>query len=103
MVLCYIRRAGESFNRCLENEAFYILFNFQIPFSLCLRVWDIYLLEGEKVATAMAYTVLKVHKNKLLKLKVKYFENFQVLKAVTNYKITQSRNLYSILLMVYFT
>jgi USP6 N-terminal-like protein len=34
-----------------------------------LRVWDIYLLEGEKVATAMAYTVLKVHKNKLQKLK----------------------------------
>jgi hypothetical protein len=34
-----------------------------------LRVWDIYLLEGEKVATTMAYTVLKVHRNKLLKLK----------------------------------
>lgn len=41
----------------------------QIPFSLCLRVWDIYLHEGERVATAMAYTVLKLHKNKLLKLK----------------------------------
>ena len=26
-------------------------------------------MEGERVATAMAYTVLKVHKNKLLKLK----------------------------------
>lgn len=25
--------------------------------------------EGERVATAMAYTVLKIHKNKLLKLK----------------------------------
>jgi hypothetical protein len=32
-------------------------------------VWDIYLLDGEKVATAMAYTVLKLHKNKLMKLK----------------------------------
>lgn len=41
----------------------------QIPFSLCLRVWDIYLLEGERVVTAMAYTVLKLHKSKLLKLK----------------------------------
>lgn len=27
------------------------------------------MLEGERVATAMAYTVLKVHRNKLLKLK----------------------------------
>jgi len=43
--------------------------SFQIPFSLCLRVWDIYLLEGERVSTAMAYTVLKLHRNKLLKLK----------------------------------
>lgn len=41
----------------------------QIPFSLCLRVWDIYLLEGEKVSIAMAYTVLKLHKSKLMKLK----------------------------------
>jgi USP6 N-terminal-like protein len=32
-------------------------------------VWDIYLLEGERVATAMAYTVLKIHKSKLMKLK----------------------------------
>lgn len=46
-----------------------LIFYFQIPFSLCLRVWDIYLLEGEKVATAMAFTVLKVHRNRLLKLK----------------------------------
>lgn len=41
----------------------------QIPFSLCLRVWDIYLLDGERVVTAMAYTILRLHKNKLLKLK----------------------------------
>lgn len=41
----------------------------QIPFSLCLRVWDVYLMDGEKTATAMAYCVLKLHKNKLLKLK----------------------------------
>lgn len=44
-------------------------FEFQIPFSLCLRVWDIYLLDGERVVTAMAYTILRLHKNKLLKLK----------------------------------
>lgn len=41
----------------------------QIPFSLCLRVWDIFLLEGEKVVTAMAYTILKLHAAKLLKSK----------------------------------
>lgn len=41
----------------------------QIPFSLCLRVWDIFLLEGDKVITAMAYTILRLHRNRLLKLR----------------------------------
>lgn len=48
---------------------FFVVFVERIPFSLCLRVWDIYLLDGERVVTAMAYTILKIHKNKILKLK----------------------------------
>lgn len=32
-------------------------------------MWDIYLLDGEKVVTAMAYTILRMHKTKILKLK----------------------------------
>ncbi|KFV61801.1 USP6 N-terminal-like, partial [Dryobates pubescens] len=36
------------------------------PFTLTLRLWDIYILEGERVLTAMAYTILKLHKSKLL-------------------------------------
>ncbi|XP_062432042.1 USP6 N-terminal-like protein isoform X2 [Rhea pennata] len=34
------------------------------PFTLTLRLWDIYILEGERVLTAMAYTILKLHKTK---------------------------------------
>ncbi|XP_055314062.1 uncharacterized protein LOC129575144 isoform X2 [Sitodiplosis mosellana] len=48
---------------------FFVIFIERIPFSLCLRVWDIYLLDGERVVTAMAYTILRMHKNKILKLK----------------------------------
>uniref|UniRef100_A0A1Q3FVS4 Putative gtpase-activating proteinral function prediction only n=1 Tax=Culex tarsalis TaxID=7177 RepID=A0A1Q3FVS4_CULTA len=48
---------------------FFVVFIERIPFSLCLRVWDIYLLDGEKVVTAMAYTILRLHKTKILKLK----------------------------------
>uniref|UniRef100_A0A3Q2PAQ5 USP6 N-terminal-like protein n=1 Tax=Fundulus heteroclitus TaxID=8078 RepID=A0A3Q2PAQ5_FUNHE len=33
------------------------------PFTLTLRLWDIYMLEGEKILTAMAYTILKLHKS----------------------------------------
>ncbi|XP_072495654.1 USP6 N-terminal-like protein isoform X2 [Notamacropus eugenii] len=35
------------------------------PFTLTLRLWDVYILEGERVLTAMAYTVLKLHRTKL--------------------------------------
>jgi len=36
---------------------------FQTPFTLTLRLWDIFILEGEKVLTAMAYTILHLHKS----------------------------------------
>uniref|UniRef100_H3BGI4 USP6 N-terminal-like protein n=1 Tax=Latimeria chalumnae TaxID=7897 RepID=H3BGI4_LATCH len=32
------------------------------PFTLTLRLWDIYIMEGERILTAMAYTILKLHK-----------------------------------------
>ena len=38
----------------------------QTPFTLTLRLWDIFILEGEKILTAMAYTILKLHKSELL-------------------------------------
>lgn len=43
----------------------------QIPFSLCLRVWDIFLLEGEPVLSAMVFTILKLHSDELIKLEEK--------------------------------
>lgn len=48
---------------------FFVIFIERIPFSLCLRVWDIYMLFGERVLTATAYTILKLHKSKLLRMK----------------------------------
>jgi hypothetical protein len=41
---------------------------FQIPFTLTLRVWDVYLLEGERILTGMAYNLLKMHRRTLLHL-----------------------------------
>ncbi|XP_055636915.1 USP6 N-terminal-like protein isoform X3 [Toxorhynchites rutilus septentrionalis] len=48
---------------------FFVIFIERIPFNLCLRVWDIYMMFGERVLTAMAYTILKIHKVKLLRMK----------------------------------
>lgn len=40
------------------------LVSLQTPFRLNLRIWDIYIFEGERILTAMSYTILKLHKSK---------------------------------------
>ena len=63
----FVERVGSS--AWMNHEGVFQRILSQIPFSLCLRVWDIFLLEGERVITAMAYTILKLHVNRLLKFK----------------------------------
>ncbi|CAD7684266.1 unnamed protein product [Nyctereutes procyonoides] len=46
------------------------------PFSLTLKLWDAYILDGERVLTAMAYTILKVHRKGLLKLPLEGLREF---------------------------
>ncbi|KAL6474110.1 hypothetical protein MHYP_G00176710 [Metynnis hypsauchen] len=46
------------------------------PFTLTLRLWDIYILEGERVLTAMACTVLRIHKKRLLKMSLEDLREF---------------------------
>lgn len=36
-----------------------------MPFSLALRLWDIYLYEGENLLLAMSYCLLKLHRRSL--------------------------------------
>ncbi|CAD7694096.1 unnamed protein product [Nyctereutes procyonoides] len=50
-------------------------------FLLCflgrtLKLWDAYILNGERVLTAMAYTILKVHRKHLLKLPLEGLREF---------------------------
>ncbi|MEE6498517.1 hypothetical protein FKM82_003136 [Ascaphus truei] len=48
----------------------------RMPFTLTLRLWDIYILEGERVLPAMAYTILKLHKKRLLKMSMEDLRDF---------------------------
>ncbi|CAK7295136.1 USP6 N-terminal-like protein [Vulpes lagopus] len=48
----------------------------QTPFSLTLKRSDAYVLDGERVLTAMAYTILKVHRKRLLKLPLEGLREF---------------------------
>uniref|UniRef100_H3CYN4 USP6 N-terminal-like protein n=2 Tax=Tetraodon nigroviridis TaxID=99883 RepID=H3CYN4_TETNG len=46
------------------------------PFTLTLRLWDVYILDGEKTLTAMAYTTFKLHKKHLQKLLLEDLREF---------------------------
>ncbi|NWU91113.1 US6NL protein, partial [Upupa epops] len=55
---------------------FFQCFLDRTPFTLSLRIWDIYILEGERVLTAMSYTILKLHRKHLMKLQMEELVEF---------------------------
>lgn len=63
----------------------------QTPFHLTLRLWDIYVLEGDRLLVAMAYCVMKVHRRKFshclfaCSLKKKYFSTVQTFMTSLKY------------------
>jgi len=35
----------------------------QVPFHLVLRLWDIYILEGERLLVTMSFNIMKLHRS----------------------------------------
>ncbi|XP_048409681.1 USP6 N-terminal-like protein isoform X1 [Stegostoma tigrinum] len=58
----------DVFTSLYTMKWFFQCFLDRTPFTLTLRLWDIYMLEGDRILTAMSYTVLKLHKKHLMKL-----------------------------------
>ncbi|XP_029001169.1 USP6 N-terminal-like protein [Betta splendens] len=46
------------------------------PFTLTLRLWDIFILEGERLLTAMSYTILRMHRKGLVKMSLEELRDF---------------------------
>ena len=46
---------------------FFQCFLDRVPFSLTLRLWDCFMIDGERILTCMSYTLLKLHKKSILK------------------------------------
>ncbi|XP_076012343.1 USP6 N-terminal-like protein [Genypterus blacodes] len=46
------------------------------PFTLTLRLWDIFILEGERLLTAMSYSILRIHKKRLSKMSLEELREF---------------------------
>ncbi|CAN0503918.1 unnamed protein product, partial [Rangifer tarandus platyrhynchus] len=55
---------------------FFQCFLDRTPFTLNLRIWDIYIFEGERVLTAMCYTILKLHRKHLMRLSMEELVEF---------------------------
>ncbi|XP_037703889.1 USP6 N-terminal-like protein isoform X2 [Choloepus didactylus] len=55
---------------------FFQCFLDRTPFTLNLRIWDIYIYEGERILTAMSYTILKLHRKHLMKLSMEELVEF---------------------------
>lgn len=67
---------------------FFQCFLDRIPFKLTLRVWDTFLLEGDKILSAMAYCLLKLHRHQLYALGMDDILNFLQVKLEQNYQLT---------------
>ncbi|XP_023664746.2 USP6 N-terminal-like protein isoform X2 [Paramormyrops kingsleyae] len=66
----------EVFTSLYTMKWFFQCFLDRAPFTLTLRLWDVYILEGERVLTAMSYTILKIHRKQLLKLSMEELVEF---------------------------
>ncbi|KAI4887336.1 hypothetical protein NFI96_025828, partial [Prochilodus magdalenae] len=66
----------EVFTSLYTMKWFFQCFLDRTPFTLTLRIWDIYILEGERILPAMSYTILKLHKKTLLKLSMEDLVEF---------------------------
>ncbi|KAM4747268.1 USP6 N-terminal-like protein [Rhinophrynus dorsalis] len=57
----------ELYTSLYTMKWFFQCFLDRTPFTLNLRIWDIYILDGDRILTAMSYTILKLHKKQLMK------------------------------------
>ncbi|XP_078000451.1 USP6 N-terminal-like protein [Glandiceps talaboti] len=57
----------DVFTSLYTMKWFFQCFLDRVPFVLALRLWDIYMLEGQKILTAMSYSILKLHRRAILK------------------------------------
>ncbi|XP_067002612.1 USP6 N-terminal-like protein [Anabrus simplex] len=55
---------------------FFQCFLDRVPFTLTLRIWDVYLFLGERILTGMAYNLLKMHRRTLQNLGMDEILNF---------------------------
>ncbi|KFW08451.1 USP6 N-terminal-like, partial [Fulmarus glacialis] len=75
-LLRFLQDSQDMSTSFYTTKWFFQCFLDRTPFTLSLRIWDIYILEGERVLTAMSYTILKLHRKHLMKLQMEELVEF---------------------------
>ncbi|KRZ93271.1 USP6 N-terminal-like protein [Trichinella sp. T8] len=79
-----------------STKWFFQCFLDRVPFSLALRLWDIFMLEGDVVLTAMAFTILKLHEKMLMKLNFEQLMEFLQSKLEKNFGFANDTAIYAL-------
>ncbi|NXH74724.1 US6NL protein, partial [Hydrobates tethys] len=75
-LLRFLQDSQDMSTSFYTTKWFFQCFLDRTPFTLSLRIWDIYILEGERILTAMSYTILKLHRKHLMKLQMEELVEF---------------------------
>ncbi|NWX70436.1 US6NL protein, partial [Alca torda] len=76
ILLWFLQDSQDMSTSFYTTKWFFQCFLDRTPFTLSLRIWDIYILEGERILTAMSYTILKLHRKHLMKLQMEELVEF---------------------------
>ncbi|NXW47942.1 US6NL protein, partial [Nyctiprogne leucopyga] len=76
LIVCFLQDSQDMSTSFYTTKWFFQCFLDRTPFTLSLRIWDIYILEGERILTAMSYTILKLHRKHLMKLQMEELVEF---------------------------
>uniref|UniRef100_F1KT73 USP6-like protein n=1 Tax=Ascaris suum TaxID=6253 RepID=F1KT73_ASCSU len=68
----------------------------RVPFPLALRLWDVFLLEGDVILIAMAYNIMKMHQKAIKKLQIENFMEYIQTTIAQNFGFSDEETMYSL-------
>ncbi|KJH45842.1 TBC domain protein [Dictyocaulus viviparus] len=68
----------------------------RVPFSLALRLWDVYILEGDCVLLAMALNIMKMHEKTIRTTRIENFMDFIQTTLPSNFGYSDDETMFSL-------
>ncbi|XP_054724277.1 USP6 N-terminal-like protein [Uloborus diversus] len=79
---------------------FFQCFLDRVPFTLTLRLWDAYILDGEVILTAMSFTLMKLHQKTLLKMEMEDLIEFLQIKLEQDFGYQDDSAIEALLMII---